>query len=124
MCAARIVWGTPSDEPRMIDADALERAEESSFTFLETGEIGDAAAGPGTESEGGPIPAERLVYLVEDAGSARPIAVAGEGHAGNGDVLAAVEEEWRARTRRTDVRPDAPAEPPTIDQTGAKPASS
>lgn len=98
--AARLMWGSEGDDARTVDAEAIERAEEasSSFTFLEAGEAGDAPAGPVTESEGGPVPAVRLIYLVEDDDTPRPIAVAAARVAGNADVLAAVEEEWKTRT--------------------------
>ena len=119
--AARIMWGSPGEDARVVDPDALDRADSAAgFTFLGRGEVGDAAAGPVTESEGGPVPAERLVYLVDEDAPARPIAVASERVAGNGDVLAAVEEEWRNRTGRTDVRPDAAPEPEE-EQQSAKP---
>ena len=97
--AARLRWGSEGDDARAVDAEALARAEEAStsFTFLEAGETGDAPAGPLTESEGG-VPADRLIYLVEDDDTSRPVAVAAERVAGNADVLAAVEEEWKGRT--------------------------
>lgn len=108
--AHRIMWGTDSDQALAIDPDALERAEQSEagFAFLDAGEVGEAPAGPMTEAEGGPVPATRLVYLLDDDGGSRPIAVSSERVAGNADVLAAVEEEWKERSGDGDVRVDAP----------------
>ena len=121
--AARLMWGSEGEDARAVDAEALDRAEEasSSFTFLEAGETGDAPAGPVTESEGG-VPADRLIYLVEDDDTSRPIAVATERVAGNADVLAAVEEEWKTRTGQENVRVDAPATTSEEQQSPAGPA--
>lgn len=112
--AGRIMWGSTGDDPVLVDPDAVARAEESEFTFLDRGEAGESPIGPATEEEGA-IPAERVIYLVDDDGGARPIAVSAAHVAGNADVLAAVEEEWKARTGRGDVRPDATAEPPSVE---------
>ena len=108
--AARIMWGSTGDDPVLIDADAVQRAEDVDFTFLGRGEA-SATPGPATVEEGA-VPAERVLFIVDDDEATQPIAVASEHVAGNADVLAAVEQEWKARTGRTDVRPDAVAEPP------------
>jgi hypothetical protein len=94
---ARIAWGSAGDDPALVDPDAVARADEDDFSFLERGEVGDAPVGPGTEEEGA-VPAERLIYLVEDDGGAEPIAVVSARVVGSADVLAAVEQEWKART--------------------------
>jgi hypothetical protein len=98
----------------LIDADAVGRAEEVDFTFLGRGEASPSPSGPATEEEGA-VPAERVLFIVDDDEGTQPIAVASEHVAGNADVLAAVEQEWKARTGRTDVRPDAVAEPPSTE---------
>ena len=111
--AARIMWGSSGDDPVLIDADAVERAEDVEFTFLGRGEApASLPTGPATEGDGA-VPAERVLFIVDDDEATQPIAVAAEHVAGNADVLAAVEQEWKARTGRTDVRPDAVAEPPS-----------
>lgn len=110
--AARLMWGSGGDDPVLVDADAVARADEADFTFLGRGEAAASApTGPTTEDEG-TVPAERVIFLVDDDVGTQPVAVASESVAGNADVLAAVEQEWKARTGRTDVRPDAVAEPP------------
>jgi hypothetical protein len=108
--SARIMWGSTGDDPVLIDADAVERADDVDFTFLGRGES-SSSTGPATVEEGA-IPADRVLFIVDDDVGPQPIAVASEHVAGNADVLAAVEQEWKARTGRTDVRPDAVAEPP------------
>lgn len=95
--AARVVWGSAADDPVLVDPDAVARAEESDFTFLDRGETGETPIGPATEGEGA-IPAERVIFLIDDEGATQPIAVASEHVAGNADVLTAVEQEWKART--------------------------
>lgn len=95
--AARFVWGTTGDDSVLVDPDAVARTEESDFTFLDRGESGETPVGPATEGEGA-IPAERVIFLVDDEGETQPIAVASEHVVGNADVLTAVEAEWKART--------------------------
>jgi hypothetical protein len=110
--AARIMWGTAGDDPVLIDAEAVGRADEVDFTFLGRGEASPSPpSGPATEEEGA-VPAGRVLFIVDDEDGTQPIAVTSEHVAGNADVLAAVEQEWKARTGRSDVRPDAVAEPP------------
>jgi hypothetical protein len=110
--AARIMWGGTGDDPVLIDAEAVSRADDVDFTFLGRGEASASPpSGPATQDEGA-IPATRVLFIVDDDEGTQPIAVASESVAGNADVLAAVEAEWKARTGREDVRPDAVAEPP------------
>lgn len=109
--AARLMWGSAGDDTVLVDAEAVARADEVDFTFLGRGEAASSPTGSATEEEGA-IPAERVIYLVDDEAGTQPIAVASPSVAGNADVLAAVEQEWKARTGREDVRPDAVAEPP------------
>ncbi len=111
---ARIIWGSMADDPVLIDADAVERADDVDFTFLGRGEASESPpTGPATEVEGA-VPAERVLFIVDDDERALPIAVAAAHVAGTADVLTAVEREWKARTGRTEVRPDAVAEPPSL----------
>ena len=105
------MWGSTGDDPVLIDADAVERADDVDFTFLGRGEAA-SPTGPATVEEGA-ISADRVLFIVDDDDGTQPIAVASKHVAGNADVLAAVEQEWKARTGRTDVRPDAVAEPPS-----------
>ena len=112
---ARIMWGSTGDDPVLVDAEAISRADDVDFTFLGRGEVADTPpTGPAT-SEDGATPAERVLFIVDDADGTQPIAVASERVAGNADVLAAVEQEWKARTGDTDVRVDAVAEPPAVE---------
>ena len=110
--SARIVWGSTGDDPVLIDADAVQRADDVDFTFLGRGEVAPSLPTGSTTAEDGSIPAERVIYLVDDEEAPQPIAVASEHVRGNADVLAAVEQEWKARTGRTTIRPDTVAEPP------------
>ena len=112
--AARIMWGSTGDDPVLVDAEAVSRAEDVDFTFLSRGEVSATAPTGAATADEGAVPAERVLFIVDDdePDTAHPIAVASERVTGNADVLAAVEQEWKARTGRTDVRPDAVAEPP------------
>lgn len=112
--AARIMWGSTGDDPVLIDAEATSRADDVDFTFLGRGEVAATPTGPATPGEGA-VSAERVLFIVDDDEGTQPIAVASERVAGNADVLAAVEQEWKARTGRDDVRPDAVAEPPVVE---------
>ncbi|MFY9589030.1 MAG: hypothetical protein WAT66_16430 [Actinomycetota bacterium] len=111
---ARIMWGTTGDDPVLIDADAVQRADDVDFTFLGRGEVAPSQPTAATTAEDGSVPAERVIYLVDDEGP-QPIAVASDHVRGNADVLAAVEQEWKARTGRTTVRANAIVEPPAAE---------
>lgn len=109
------MWGTPNTAAETISQAALERAEQDEVTLIGDGERAgspDLPAGAGTDAAMPVVLATRLVYAMEDDDSGVPIAVAREDVAGSPDVLAAVEEQWRARTGRDDVRVDVRAEPP------------
>ena len=111
--SARITWGTTGDDPVLIDADAVQRADDVDFTFLGRGEVAPSIpTGPATE---GSIPAERVIYLVDDEQEPQPIAVASENVRGNTDVLTAVENEWKARTGRATVQAGSVPETPSVE---------
>jgi hypothetical protein len=100
--AARITWGGAGDDPVLVDADAVARADEVDFTFLGRGEASPSpATGPATPDEGA-VPAERVLFILNGDGT-QPVAVAAAHVAGSADVLAAVEREWKARTGQPDA---------------------
>jgi hypothetical protein len=105
---ARITWGSTGDDPVLIDADAVARADDVDFTFLGRGEASPSpATGPATPDEGA-VPAERVLFIMNgdmNGDRAQPIAVAvAAAHvAGSAAVLAAVEREWKARTGQADA---------------------
>ena len=102
--AARIMWGSTGDDPVLIDADAVARADDVDFTFLGRGEA-SPATGPATPDEGA-VPADRVLFIMNgdmNGDRAQPVAVAAAHVAGSAAVLAAVEREWKARTGQADA---------------------